>query len=145
MHFTLPLTSMSEPFFDLHSFSNKLFVIRLFSSSVFQTLLTLGTHGTLSPGSAHAAVQLVCCATLVDAALFSCSRITTQLSHICSNVHYWMALVLKELRHIQTQSLNTALFIYTDELVPNVLGIAPTSFSTFILGSDAIFSFVGNI
>ena len=44
-------------------------------------------------------------------------------SNICSNVHFWIALKLEELRHQQTQSLSTVLFIYTDELVRNVFGI----------------------
>jgi hypothetical protein len=47
-----------------------------------------------------------------------------------SNAHFWIALDLEELHHQQPQSLITVSFIYTDELVPNVLGITIHQYQT---------------
>jgi len=61
-----------------HSFSSRLFFVHL-SSSNSQILLTFWYSGPVLPRSAYAAVQSVCHATLIDAALYSYLRIASQL------------------------------------------------------------------
>ena len=68
-----------QPFSVVHNFSSRLFVVRLLSSNDSQTFLNSWYSGPTVAGSAHAAIQSVCHWNLVDAALYICPRMTSQL------------------------------------------------------------------
>jgi hypothetical protein len=50
-------------------------------------------------------------------------KLHLKYTDIFSNVNLWIALEPQEVRYQQTHLLNTALFIHTDELIPNPLCI----------------------
>jgi len=98
----------------VQSFSNRLFVLRLLSSSDSQPLLNFWYSGST--------VTRICqCSNSISMSFYQ--EQVLNLSGVHGNAYFWIALELEELCHQQIQSLNTALLIHTDELVPNVLGI----------------------